>query len=159
MTTSDENLYRGDQPPAPAEQPLGATAQGAGGYPEAGHAQPAYGQPGYAARGYPPAGYAPSGYPPPGYPPAGYAPSGYPPPAYGRPTNTMAILALVLAFVFAPAGLILGIIARKQIRQTGEEGSGLALAGIIVGGIATALFVLMFIFMIVAFAAASSYTY
>jgi len=134
MTTSDENLYRGDQPPAPAEQPLGATAQGAGGYPEAGHAQPAYGQPGYAARGYPP-------------------------PAYGRPTNTMAILALVLAFVFAPAGLILGIIARKQIRQTGEEGSGLALAGIIVGGIATALFVLMFIFMIVAFAAASSYTY
>src|SRR3954464_2928480 len=63
----------------------------------------------------------------------------------------MAILALVLAFVFAPAGLILGIIARKQIRQTGEEGSGLALAGIIVGGIATALFVLMFIFMIVPF--------
>jgi hypothetical protein len=136
MTTSDENLYRGDQPPAPAGQPLGATAPGAGGYP--------YGQPGYAA---------------PGYPPAGYAPNGYPPPAYGRPTNTMAILALVLAFVFAPAGLILGIIARKQIRQTGEEGSGLALAGIIVGGIATALFVLMFILMIVAFAAASSYTY
>jgi hypothetical protein len=64
----------------------------------------------------------------------------------------MAILSLVLAFVFAPAGLILGIIARKQIRQTGEEGAGLALAGIIIGGIATALFALLIIFWIIAFA-------
>jgi len=65
----------------------------------------------------------------------------------------MAILALVMAFVFAPAGLILGIIARKQIRQTGEDGDGLALAGIIVGGIVTALFVLVIVFWIIAFAA------
>ena len=64
----------------------------------------------------------------------------------------MAILALVLAFVFAPAGLILGIIARKQIRQTGEDGDGLALAGIIVGGIFTAIFVLLIVFWIIAFA-------
>jgi hypothetical protein len=64
----------------------------------------------------------------------------------------MAILALVLAFVFAPAGLILGIIARKQIRQTGEEGDGLALAGIIVGSIACAIWVLVIIIWIAAFA-------
>jgi hypothetical protein len=64
----------------------------------------------------------------------------------------MAILSLVLAFVFAPAGLILGIIARKQIRQTGEDGAGLALAGIIVGGIFTAFFVLLIVFWIIAFA-------
>jgi hypothetical protein len=123
MSTNDENLYRGDPPPPPA-------------------GPPAYG---------PPPGYGPpSGYPqPPGYgPPPGY---GYPP-AYGRPTNTMAILALVLAFVFAPAGLILGIIARKQIRQTGEDGDGLALAGIIVGGIFTAIFVLLIVFWIIAVA-------
>ena len=63
----------------------------------------------------------------------------------------MAILSLVLAFVFAPAGLVLGIIARRQIKQTGEEGEGLALAGIIVGGIATALFVLVILFWIIAF--------
>jgi hypothetical protein len=62
----------------------------------------------------------------------------------------MAILALVLAFVFAPAGLILGIIARKQIRQTGEDGAGLALAGIIAGGIFTAFFVLIIVFWIIA---------
>jgi hypothetical protein len=65
---------------------------------------------------------------------------------YGpRPTNVLAILSLVFAFVFAPAGLVLGILARKQIRQTGEQGDGLALAGIIVGAIATVLFVLVIV--------------
>jgi hypothetical protein len=93
----------------------------------------------------PPPGYGQAPYgPPPGY--------GYPPP-YPRPTNQLAIVSLVLAFVFAPAGLILGIVARKQIRRTGEEGAGLALAGIIVGGISTAFFVLMILFWIIAFAA------
>ncbi len=85
--------------------------------------------------GYAP-GYAPGYGPPPGYPP---------PYAWRRPTNTMAILALVLAFVFAPAGLVLGIIARKQIRRTGEDGDGLALAGIIVGSIATAFYALFLV--------------
>jgi hypothetical protein len=70
----------------------------------------------------------------------------------------MAILALVLAFMFAPAGLVLGIMARKQIRRTGEEGDGLALAGIIVGGIFTAIFVLMIVLMVATFAAATSYS-
>ena len=99
-------------------------------------------------------GYAAPGYAAPGYgPPPGYAPQ------WPRPTNTMAILALVMAFVFAPAGLILGIVARRQIRQTGEQGDGLALAGIIIGGIFTALFVLMILFMVVAFAGAASFTY
>jgi len=69
----------------------------------------------------------------------------------------MAILALVMAFVFAPAGLVLGIIARKQIKETGEEGDGLALAGIIVGGIATALFALFIVFWIAAFASMATY--
>ena len=64
----------------------------------------------------------------------------------------MAILSLVLAFVFAPAGLVLGIVARRQIRQTGEEGDGLALAGIIIGAIATAFFVLAIVLWVVAFA-------
>jgi hypothetical protein len=121
------------------------------GSPPVGYGQPApgYGQPGYGQPGYPPAGHATAwAYGPPGYPPV-----------YGRPTNTMAILSLVMAFTFPPAGLILGIIARRQIRQTREDGDGLALAGIIVGGIATALFALMMIFMVVAFSAASSYTY
>jgi hypothetical protein len=105
--------------------------------------------PGY---GPPPHHGAPDYGPPPGY---GYPPPGYPP-VWRRPTNTMAILSLVLAFVFAPAGLVLGIIARKQIRETGEEGDGLALAGIIVGAIASALFVLAIVFRIAAFASITS---
>jgi hypothetical protein len=86
-------------------------------------------------------------------PPAGYAPPQYPPPGFYRPpTNTMAILSLVLAFVFAPAGIVLGVLARNQIKRTGEEGDGLALAGIIVGSIASAFWLLLIVFWIVAFA-------
>jgi len=59
-----------------------------------------------------------------------------------RPTNTLAIIALVAAFVFAPAGLVCGIIARRQIRRTGEEGAGMALAAIIISAITVAFFVL-----------------
>jgi Domain of unknown function (DUF4190) len=150
MSSSDETLYRGDPPPAPPPPP---------GSPAGGHAAPGYPPPGYAAPIHPGPGYAAPGY---GQP---YGPHGYPPPGYGvpgypgvhvRPTNTMAILALVMAFVFAPAGLVLGIVARRQIRQTGEDGEGLALAGIIVGAIATALFVLVIVFWIIAFAALSN---
>jgi hypothetical protein len=68
----------------------------------------------------------------------------------------MAILALVMGFVFAPAGIVLGVMARRQIRQTGEEGDGLALAGIIVGSIATAFFVLVIALWLVAFASFTS---
>ena len=140
MSTDDENLYRGD-PPAPPPPPPAGPPPGAPG---------PYGQP-----GYPQPQYGPPGYPPQGYPPPGYGAPGFPP-VYVRPTNTMAILALVMAFVFAPAGLILGIVARKQIRETGEDGDGLALAGIIVGGIVTAIFVLFIVLWIVAFAAFSN---
>ncbi len=86
--------------------------------------------------------------PPPG-PPPGPSPgpqqpyAAYPPPA--RPTNTLAIIALICAFVFAPAGLVCGIIARRQVRQTGEQGDGMALAGIIVGWVFVGLFLLLFL--------------
>lgn len=52
-------------------------------------------------------------------------------------TNVMAILSLVFAFLFAPAGIVLGHLARKQIAQTGEQGSGLAKAGLILSYIFT----------------------
>jgi hypothetical protein len=99
-------------------------------------------QPGYAAQpGYTPApGYAPQ----PGYAaPSGYAPpAGYGYPVYVQPApsmNTLAIVALVLAFVFAPAAIVCGHIARKQIRSSGESGDGLALAGLICGYVFTGL--------------------
>lgn len=88
-----------------------------------------------AVPGAPPTmGYGPGYGPPPGYPPPGY---GYP--VYRRPTNTLAILSLVLAFVFSPAAIVTGHIARRQIRTSGEDGEGLALAGLIIGYIFTAI--------------------
>ena len=146
-----------------SDEPHGSTAFPTPGVPAPYGGAPGYGAPGYGAPGYGAPGYGPpppqgSYGPVPGYGPApGYGPY---PPQYRRPTNTMAILALVLAFVFAPVGLVMGIIARKQIRQTGEEGDGLALAGIIVGAIGCAIFVLVIIFWIITFAALSgSVTY
>ncbi|WFE50436.1 DUF4190 domain-containing protein [Micromonospora sp. WMMD1155] len=92
-------------------------------------------------------------YGPPGYPPPhpGY---GYPPP---QKTNGLAIASLVLALVgltscgiTAPIGAILGHVAQKQIRLSGEGGEGMAKAGIIVGWIITALMVLGIAFYVVA---------
>ncbi|MFI6130340.1 DUF4190 domain-containing protein [Micromonospora sp. NPDC051141] len=107
----------------------------------------------YAAPGYPPAGYPqPGAYPPPG------AYAGYAPPA--SRTNTLAIVALVLSLVgftsciTAPIGAIMGHVAQRQIRETGEQGEGMAKAAIIVGWILTALLVAGIIFYIVMIAIA-----
>ncbi|WP_123029151.1 peptidylprolyl isomerase [Mycolicibacterium stellerae] len=73
--------------------------------------------------------------PPPygGYPPP-YDPYGYPRP---RPTNGMAIASLICAFVFAPLGIIFGHISLSQIKRTGEEGHGLAVAGLVISYLIT----------------------
>ncbi|QCR44661.1 hypothetical protein C1N91_15115 [Curtobacterium sp. SGAir0471] len=84
-----------------------------------------------------------------------YATAGYQPYAQRPKTNTMAILSIVfsgvaglslLTFVFAffavlagPAGAILGHLALGKTKATGESGRGLALAGIIVGWVATGI--------------------
>jgi hypothetical protein len=84
----------------------------------------------------PPGGY---GYPPP--PPGGY---GYPPPQ-GVGTNSMAIASLVcslfgwLCIIGPILGLIFGFLALGQIKQTGQRGRGMAIAGIVIGGLVIAL--------------------
>ena len=53
---------------------------------------------------------------------------------------SLALLPCYGAGVFAGiAALIMGIMARRQIQATPQEGSGMALAGMITGGISTAL--------------------
>jgi len=64
---------------------------------------------------------------PPVQPPVFIAP---PPPPYRPPVNPFATLSLVFAFVFAPAGAILGHLGLAQIRRTGELGRDRALIGI-----------------------------
>jgi peptidyl-prolyl cis-trans isomerase B (cyclophilin B) len=68
------------------------------------------------------------------YPPPPYDPYGYPRP---RPTNGMAIASLICAFVFAPLGIIFGHVSLSQIKRTGEEGHGLAIAGLIISYLIT----------------------
>ncbi len=71
-------------------------------------------------------------------------------------TNVMAILALVFAFIFAPLGIVFGAVAKKQIRQTGEQGEGLAKAGFWLGIIFTVLGVLWVAFVFVVAASQAS---
>jgi peptidyl-prolyl cis-trans isomerase B (cyclophilin B) len=74
-------------------------------------------------------------YPPPPGPYAGYY--GYPP--QQQSTNALAIVSLVCAFLFAPLGIIFGHISLSQIKKTGEEGRGLAIAGLVISYLITAL--------------------
>jgi hypothetical protein len=80
-------------------------------------------------------------YPPYQQPYQPYQP--YPP---APPTNGMAVTALVcgvasfvVGITFIPA-IIFGHIAQRQVRRTGEQGGGLALAGLILGYVGGALF-------------------
>ena len=69
------------------------------------------------------------------------------------PTNTLAIIALVASifgvmssiFLAGIAGIIMGHIARKQIRQSGERGDGMAVAALWVGYVGTALWLLFWV--------------
>ncbi|MCW1958314.1 MAG: DUF4190 domain-containing protein, partial [Mycobacterium sp.] len=108
----------------------------------------------------PPPGYAP---PPPYGPPyqGGYANQGYPgPPTYpGYPmppqagTNSLAVTSLVLSvfgllpfcgFLFSIAGIVTGAIAMGQVKRTGQDGYGLAVAGLAIGVITLLLAIIMF---------------
>lgn len=93
-------------------------------------AGPAYGAVYYPAIPYP----AP-------YPVAAY------PPAVPPTINSLAVASLVCGLAEIPTlglsavpAVILGSMARKQIRETGQRGEGLAVAGLILGWVAYACF-------------------
>ncbi len=103
-----------------------------------------------------PAPPPPGTYPPPPYPP-GYATPGYAPPApVGPSTNGFSIASLVLGIVWvfgvgAVLAVIFGFVARQQIRESGgrQGGSGMALAGIILGFVGIAGLILWITFVVV----------
>ncbi|WP_430780724.1 DUF4190 domain-containing protein [Actinoplanes sp. G11-F43] len=157
------------QYPPPYSPPTSpAPTSGGPGYGQPTSGAPGYGQPTSGAPGYSPpptsgpgygaptSGYGQPGYPPPpGYPPTGDknpfgGPAQFGQPAYGSPygppqvmpTNTMAILSLVFAFIFAPVAIVLGHLAKKQISRSGEQGGGLATAGLVLGYIFTGIMVI-----------------
>ncbi|MBY4126853.1 DUF4190 domain-containing protein [Rhodococcus fascians] len=103
-------------------------------------------------------------YPNPQYGNAPYA-GGYQTPA---PTNTLAIVSLVLAILgltFIPliasvCAVVCGHLAKGQIKRNGEGGSGFATAGLVVGYVSIALFVVIVgAIVIFAIAASNSSTY
>ncbi|MGM0385540.1 MAG: DUF4190 domain-containing protein [Actinomycetota bacterium] len=130
MSQSSGNHPYGEQRPEGQSTPPGGPTYGQG-----------YGQ-----------GYGQSPY---GASPSGYEASSY---TYGaRPTNVLAIVSLVTSLIgIGIVGIITGHIARRQIRQTGEAGAGIALAGLIIGYVVTAIEVLFLITIIGLFAVASS---
>ena len=96
-------------------------------------------------------GSQPPSPPPPSYqqPPPGYQQqygySGYPPASPG--TNGMAIASMVLGIVWiywigSILALVFGYVAKSQIRSTGQSGSGMATAGIVLGWIGVGFLVL-----------------
>ncbi|BBZ77174.1 hypothetical protein MANY_25110 [Mycolicibacterium anyangense] len=126
----------------------------------------------YAPVDYP-ANYPP--LPPPVYP-APYPLAGYPYPPYpGDPydpyrplkppgTNGKAIAALVcslagMVFCGLPsiAGVILGIVAMRETKRTGQDGFGLAVAGVAIGAAIVALALLYVLFMVFIVTSTSSY--
>ena len=82
-------------------------------------------------------------------------PTPYTAPAAGpaRPTNVLSIVALIAAFVIPLAGIIVGFISLGQIKKTGESGHGLALAGVVLGFVFTAFYLIFFIVYFVIIAA------
>lgn len=100
--------FRGDEPPPEFVPPGGDPYQ---------QPPPGPGVPG------PPG--APGAQPWPGY---GYPP----PPPVQRGTNGFAIAALVLGLLGAvPLGIIFGIVALRQIKRSGQQGKGMAIAGLV----------------------------
>lgn len=90
-----------------------------------------------------PAGYTHDGRPI--FPVIGYTSDGRPITADqavgGRPrsdrTNSLSIVALVLGLLLPPLAIPIGHAARGQIRRTGERGEGMALAGLVLGYVAS----------------------
>ena len=63
-------------------------------------------------------------------------------------TNSFAIVALIMGFVFPLLAIPFGHIVRGQIQQTGEQGAGLALAGLILGYIGLSALIILFVVMV-----------
>ena len=169
-----ENSAPQGDPYAPVDYPTDSVNQPPNYGPPTDFQQPDYPPPaGYPQPGYQQAGYPPPGMPPPGYPPqyqGGYGGYGapYDPYAPARPvgTNGKAIAALVtslsgLFFCGVPSivGLILGIIAMRETKRTGQEGHGMALAGVIVGALSVVGWLVYVVVIFVVIAASSTSTY
>ncbi|MFJ9864552.1 DUF4190 domain-containing protein [Streptomyces sp. NPDC101165] len=99
---------------------------------------------------YPHGPYGPPSYPQPQGPQSPYGPyqpwaQGYSPYNQPAPVNGLAITSLVFGVLccLPGVGLVLGLIALRQIGRRGERGKGLAIGGSVLSGLGLAVWVLM----------------
>lgn len=165
--------------PPPGPPSYGAPGQQPYGSPAPDYPAPNYPAPDYPAPDYPAAPYPAAPPPPPSYPGAGYpqypgqGPASnpyYSAPASGNNGMAVASLATSIAgvvigiplslfcfigFVIPVVGLVLGIIALNQIKQSQQPGRGMALAGIWVSAVTLGLLAIFFVIGVAVFAAGS----
>ncbi|GAB4081132.1 DUF4190 domain-containing protein [Modestobacter muralis] len=143
------------QPYGQQPQPYGQTAQ------PYGEAAAPYGQasPSHGATAQPYGQATPYGQPPqlPGQQPH-VQPYGPPPYGYGYPppqrTNGMAIASMVLGILWiywigSVLALVFGYVAKRQIRERGEAGGGMATAGIVLGWVGIGILAVILLFGVV----------
>ena len=162
--------YEGYQPEQYLDPYTGQPMGGAS--PEPAYPHQPYGVPAYPDQDYqqypaqPDQQYPAQPYP--GYPAGPYG-QGYPAGPYGQGypvaprTNGMAIGALVASIagatmcgIGALVGAVLGHIAMGQIKKSGEQGQGMALAAVIIGWIIGGLGLLFWIFYVIVIVATAS---
>lgn len=132
MTTPQDPFGRPEERPDQGQPPAWDAPQGS---PPPGYGQPGWGGPAPAGPGW-------------GQQPGWQQPGSGPPPGWGQQpaagTNGMAIASVITAIVCcSPLGIVLGLVAKSQIRQSGQSGSGLATAGIVLGVVFTLIGLLM----------------
>ena len=74
-----------------------------------------------------------------------------PPPIYVGQTDGYAIAALITGVLGVPiVSIVLGVVARNRIRESGglKTGNGLAIAGIVLGAIQVAIFAIVLIVLV-----------
>jgi hypothetical protein len=96
--------------------------------------------------------------PPPAYPPPPYLGYAYDPYRQGKPLGTngwaiagfiVSLVSLVLCGVTSIIGVILGIIAMRDTKRSGQDGFGLAVAAVVIGAIPIVLWLLYWLFFVV----------
>lgn len=115
--------------PDPAQSPYGTPAPSQ----PSPSLQPPYDQPSYGQSPYGQPPYGQSPYPPTPYPQS-------PNPYAGAPVGTdgVSIAALVTGIIgTGPVALVLGIVGLNRVKKSGRSGQGLAIAGIVLGGLGT----------------------
>ncbi|MFK0242309.1 DUF4190 domain-containing protein [Microbacterium sp. NPDC090281] len=127
------------EPPTPDSSDPGTPPPAAPAAPPAPPA-PAWDAAPSAAPAAPAAGYPAAGYPAPEAPV-------YPQPQPTPPGRVLSIVGLVLAFLVAPVGLIISIVAAVKLGKA-KQPKGLAIAGIIVGALVTIFWIILVVILV-----------